>query len=234
MNSVCIVIGVLFFICVLAGWIKGLFKSILSVAGLIASIVVAVYGAPHLSGYLEENTQVDEKIAAYIAEKLEYSDVGEEVSRSVQVAVISELPLPESLKDSILDNNNSEIYDLLKVGDIYEYIAKSVAVVVLNAGVFLSLTILCRIFFFVLSRKMKDLAKLPIVRSVDKICGGLLGAVKGLIYIWVFFLLLSICSTFEWSQMILSQIRESRILILLYDNNILLDIVGDFTKVLFR
>lgn len=234
MNNVCIIIEVLFLICVLVGWVKGLFKSVLSVAGLIASIVVAVYAAPHLSGYLEENTQADERIAAYITEKLEYSGVGEELSRSVQIAVISELPLPESLKDSILDNNNSEIYDLLKVSDIYEYIAKSVAVVVLNAIVFLTLTILCRIFFFVLSRKMKDLTKLPIVRWVDKICGGLLGAVKGLIYIWVFFLLLSICSTFEWSQTILSQINASGILKLLYDNNILLDIVGDFTKVLFR
>ena len=60
---ICIIIGILFGICVLAGWIQGLFKVLVSAAGLIASIVVAMYVAPHVSGYLEKNTQIDEKIA---------------------------------------------------------------------------------------------------------------------------------------------------------------------------
>jgi len=234
MNNISIIIGVMFLVCVLVSWARGLFKSILSVAGLIVSIVVAVYVAPHLSGYIEEHTQTDEKIADYIAEKLEYSEVGEELSRSVQVAVISELPLPETLKSNLLDNNNSEMYSLLDVSGVYDYIAKSVAVVILNAVVFLALVFFCRLFFFVLSRKMSDFTKLPIVRSIDKIGGGCLGALKGLIYIWVFFLILSICSTLEWSQALIVQINDSAILKLLYDNNILLDIVGDLTKVIFR
>ena len=125
MISVCIIIGVAFFLCVMVNWIRGMFKALLSVAGLIASIAVAVYAAPHLSGYLEENTQIDEKIAVYIADKLEYSEVGEELSRSVQVAVIQQLPLPETIKSNILDNNNSEMYHLLEAGGVYEYIAKS-------------------------------------------------------------------------------------------------------------
>lgn len=234
MNSISIIIGVLFLVCVLVSWARGLFKSILSVAGLIASIVVAVYVAPYLCGYIEEHTELDEKIADYIAEKLEYSEVGEELSRSVQIAAISELPLPEALKSNILDNNNSEMYNLLDVSGVYDYIAKSVAVIILNAAVFLILTLLCRLFFFILSRKMSDFTKLPIVRSIDKIGGGCLGALKGVIYIWVFFLILSICSTLDWSQSFITQINDSAILKLLYDNNILLDIVGDLTKVIFR
>lgn len=234
MNSVSIIIAVAFFLCVLVGWAKGLFKSILSVAGLVASIVVAVYVAPHVSGYLEKETQTDEKIATYISEKLEYSELGEDLSRSVQVSVINELPLPEGLKSDILDNNNSETYDLLEVSGVYDYIAKSVAVVILNAAVFLVLMLICRLLFFVISKKLGDLTKLPIVRSIDKIGGGCLGVIKGLIYIWLFFLLLSISSTLEWSRLVILQINDSPILKLLYDNNILLDIVGDLTKVIFR
>lgn len=233
MNNLSIVIGVLFFICVLAGCIKGLFKSVLSVASLIAGIVIAVYASPHLSACLEENTQIDEKIAAYIIEKLEYSEVGEELSRSLQVAVINELALPETLKAGILDNNNSEIYSLLDVTGVYDYIAKSIAVVLLNAAVFLALTLLCRLVFFVMCRQLKDLTKLPIVRSIDKIGGACFGVIKGLIYIWLFFLVLSVCSTFEWSQSFILQIHDSKALELLYEHNILLDIVCDFTKLLF-
>lgn len=233
MNIVCIVIGILFFICVLIGWMQGLLRVIVSVAGLIASLIVAIYVAPHVSGYIEENTQVDEKIASYISEELQFSDACKEATRGIQVAVISELPLPESLKSKILDNNNSEMYDALDVSSVYDYIAKSIAVVILNAAVFLLLIFICRIFFFFLGKSMGNFAKLPILRSIDKIGGGLLGAMKGLIFIWVFFLILSITSTFAWSQNIIAQINESALLKLLYDNNVLLDIVGDLTKILF-
>ena len=84
-----------------------------------------------------------------------------------------------------------------------------------------------------MGKSIGSFAKLPIVRSIDKIGGGLLGAMKGLIFIWIFFLILSITSTFVWSQNIIAQINESVLLKLLYDNNVLLDIVGDLTKILF-
>lgn len=233
MNRVCIVFGILFLVCILFGVKRGLLRVIVSVAGLIVSMVVAVYVAPHVSGYLQEHTQLDEKIAGYITEELQFSHKDQEATRSIQVAVINELPLSESLKSTILDNNNSEMYNALGVSTVYDYITKSIAVVALNAVVFLLLIFICRIFFFFLGRSIGNFAKLPIVRSIDKIGGGLLGAMKWLILIWIFFLILSITNTFTWSQEIIKQINESAPLKLLYENNILLDIVGDLTKILF-
>ena len=233
MDWICIVIGVIFLICVLAGWIQGLFKVIISVAGLIASIIVATYLAPNISGYLEENTQIDDEIAIYIAEELSFSEKGEETSKGVQVEVINELQLPETLKSTILDNNNSEMYAALEATGIYEYIAKSIAVVILNAIVFLGLMIISRVFFYSLGKAMQGLSKLPIVHSIDKIGGGFLGAMKGLIFIWIIFLLLSITSTSPISQEMIVAINQFPIYKLLYDNNLLLDIVGDLTNVMF-
>ena len=233
MNTVSIIIGILFFICVIVGWAQGLFRVIVSVAGLVASLAIAAYGAPHLSGYLQERTKVDERLADAIVEELEFSEMGQEAAKGIQVALIKDLPLPETFKDNILDNNNAEMYQALEATGVYDYIAKSIAVVILNAAVFLVLTFACRVFFFFLGHSLKGLAKLPILHSMDKIGGGLLGAMRGLILIWIFFLLLSITSTFSWSQEIIAQINQSVPLKLLYDNNVLLDIVGDLTKVLF-
>lgn len=233
MNTVCIVIGVIFFICVLIGWVQGLFKVLVSVAGLIASIFVATYVAPHLSGYLEEHTELDDKLAVYILEELKFSELGEETSKGIQVALIEELPLPETMKDNILNNNNSEMYDVLEVTGVYDYIAKSVAVVIINAVVFLLLMFICWLFFFSLGKAAGGISKLPIVKWINRVGGGILGSVRGVIIIWIFFLILSITSTAEWSQMLITQISQSDILKLLYDNNLLLDIVGDLTRVLF-
>lgn len=233
MDWICIVIGIIFLICLIIGWARGLFKVLISVAGLIASIIVAVYVAPTISGYMEENTELDDNIARYIAQELRFSETGEETSKGMQIEVINELPISETLKANILDNNNSEMYSALDATGIYDYIAKSMAVVILNAIVFMLLVVVCRVFFATLGKAVNGLTKLPIVRSVDKIGGGVLGCMQGLIIIWFLFLLVSVTSTSEISQEMIASINQVTFFKLLYDNNLLLDIVGDLTRVLF-
>ena len=233
MNWICIVIGLIFLICLIVGWAHGLFKVLLSVAGLIASMMLAMYIAPNVSGYLEEHTAIDDKIATYISKELQFSNVAEETSRGVQVEVINDLPISDTLKANILNNNNAEMYSALDVTGVYDYIAKSLAVVILNATVFFVLLIVARIFFGTLAKAAKGLAKLPILRSIDKIGGGVLGALQGVIIIWILFLFLSITSTSSISQEIIMAINSFPLFKLLYDNNLILDIVGDLTRVLF-
>lgn len=233
MDWICIVIGVLFLICLISGWVRGLFKVLLSVAGMIASIIVATYVAPGISGYLEEHTRWDDNIAAYISEELSFSDSENEVSKGVQVEVINDLPISEALKASILDNNNSEMYSALDATGVYDYIAKSMSVVILNAVVFLVLGVVAHVFFVSLGKAVEGLTKLPILRSIDKLGGLTLGGMQALILIWILFLILSITSTSEISQEMIEAISQVSCLKLLYDNNVLLDIVGDLTRVLF-
>lgn len=233
MNVCSVVLGIIFLVFVLTGWCQGMFRVIVSAAGLIASIFVAVYLSPHVSGYLQKNTEMDEYIAGYIAEELKYSDGGKELTKGMQVAAINSLPLPETLKTTILDNNNSEVYDALAVSGVYDYIAKSIAVVIMNATVFLALVFICRILFWILGHGLRELRKLPILHSIDKVGGGLLGGLKGIIWIWIFFLFLSITSSMDWSRHLIEQILVNPVWKWFYDNNFLVEVIGDITKILF-
>ena len=233
MNAVCIVIGLVFLINVILGWARGFFRVLISVAAAIAGILLGLYFAPYISSYLKENTDTDDKLAVYIEQKLEFSDKSEDKSKGVQVEIIEELPLPDVMKANILNNNNTETYDVLKATGVYDYISKSVAVVILNGAVFLVLALMCIVVFKFMSLLIKGITSIPIIKSIDRIGGGVLGGLHGILMIWVFFLTLSITSTFSVSQIIIKQACESDILKLLYENNILLDIVGDLTKVIF-
>lgn len=233
MNAVCIVIGLVFLINVVLGWARGFFRVLISVAAAIAGILLGLYFAPYISNYLKENTDTDDKLAVYIEQKLEFSDKSEDKSKGVQVEIIEELPLPDVMKANILNNNNTETYDVLKATGVYDYISKSVAVVILNGAVFLVLALMCIVVFKFMSLLIKGITSIPIIKSIDRIGGGVLGGLHGILMIWVFFLTLSITSTFSVSQIIIKQACESDILKLLYENNILLDIVGDLTKVIF-
>ncbi len=233
MDWICIVIGIAFLICVVVGWARGFFKVLLSVAGLIVSIMLALYVAPRVSGYVQEHTDCDEKIASYISEELGFADKMEETTKAQEIEVIGNLSIPETLKSNILDNNNSEMYSALEAAGVYEYITKSIAVVIINTVVFLILVIVARVFFSTLGKVAEGLTKLPIVRSLDKIGGGFLGVIQGLILIWIFFLLLSVTSTSAISHEMIASIRQISLFKLLYDNNLILDIVGDLTRILF-
>ncbi len=230
----CILIGIVFSVCVLVGCFRGLIKVILSVAGLLASILVAVYAAPHLSVYLQENTKIDEKIADYISEELHFDEMAEETSKGIQVTLINALPLQDNIRSGILNNNNAEMYKALGVNSVYDYIAKSIAVILLNAMVFFIMTVLCRLLFFFIGKKSEGFSRLPIVKWMDKLGGGLLGALKGIVLIWLFFLLLSVTGASTWSRDITAQINQIYPLKLLYDHNIILDIVGDLTRILYH
>lgn len=234
MNTVCIVIWLVLVIYIIIGWARGFFRVLISVIGAVAGVVIAVFAAPYVSGYLQENTDTDEKLATYIAEELEFSDMGEEVSKGIQVSVIESLPLPDTMKEKLNNNNNHESYDILEATGIYDYISKSVAAVMLNAFVFLALLLVCWIIFKFLGLLAKGVKSIPIIKSIDRFGGAILGAIQGVITVWIFFLILSISSTMPWSQNLIGQINDSWGLKLLYDNNILLDVVGDLTKVLFH
>ncbi|MBE5923897.1 MAG: CvpA family protein [Lachnospiraceae bacterium] len=233
MNVVAIVIGIVFLICVISGWARGLFRVLISVAGLVVGLIVAFYVAPHVSSNLIEHSDTDEKLAMYIAEKLEFSDTGKEVSKGVQVSLIESLPLPGIMKKNMLDNNNKETYDLLGAVGVYDYISKSLAVLIINGFVYVFLVLVCRVAFFFLQVFAKGVQSIPIVGSVDKLGGAGLGCIKGLLLIWLFFFVLSLTSTMGWSKELIEQISDVWVLKLLYDNNLILDIVGDFTKILF-
>ena len=147
MNEVCLIIGIVFLVNVIIGWAHGLFRVLISVAGVIAGILIGLYFAPTVSGYLKENTDTDEKLAVYIAHELDFSKDSDNESKGVQVEIIEGLPLPNVMKNNILNNNNVETYDVLEAIGVYDYISKSIAVVILNGGVFLVLSLFCVVIF---------------------------------------------------------------------------------------
>ncbi len=231
---VCMVLGVVLLVFVVVGYLRGLFQVLISIASLIASIIIAVYAAPHLSSWLQEHTEADEKLAVYISEQMSFSGKKEETSKGVQVEEINSLGISDQMKGVILNNNNSDMYKALGVTGVYGYISKSIAVMFINVTVFVLLAGFCRVFFFILKRKAGKLTEdLPVVKWMDRTAGALLGAAKGVLLTWIFFLILSVTGTYEWSRECTRQIKENPAVSFLYENNLLSDMVVDVGKVMF-
>ena len=96
---------------------SGVYPAAVSVVALVASIVIVNLASPYVKTFLLENegiqTMVKDGITSALAGEDGFAlDPEEERQPAVQRAYIEELPLPDQIKDLLIENNNSEVYSL--------------------------------------------------------------------------------------------------------------------------
>ena len=63
------------------------------------------------------------------------------------------------------------------------------------------------------------------MKDVNKALGVMAGGIKGLLIVWLAFYLLAVCITNEYARGIYTYVKESPVLLFLYNNNILLQLI---------
>lgn len=172
------------------------------------------YKERYLEEYLSQYTQD----TAGLPDMLTLSDEQQE-------SVIEHLPLPESMKKQLLKYNNQEGYRNLKASTFQDYIINYVASAILNILSFILAILLVQIVLWLVIRTLDLLAHVPGISLVNRLAGGALGLLQGLFVLWLFFLVLSMCSATETGMKILSMVQESEILTALYNSNLFVQIV---------
>ena len=144
-NWLLIIVGVIFLISIVAGYVRGLLKIGISLLATVLSIVLVMFLAPYVSDALIKWTPADEMFMPQIsADALKNADLsgtslGElnqdqladinnldwnqlginiqdilniigEIPKEVQIQEIENAALPEFLKNRLLENHNSTIY----------------------------------------------------------------------------------------------------------------------------
>ena len=71
-------------------------------------------------------------------------------------------------------------------------------------------------------------SRLTVVKDVNKAFGVMAGGIKGLLIVWLAFYLLAICITSEAARGIFTYVEQSPVLLFLYENNLLLQVIMAF------
>ena len=77
----------------------------------------------------------------------------------------------------------------------------------------------------------KLVSKLPVIHSLDKVAGMILGFVEAIIFIWLVFLFVAVMNPFGIQEWLMEQVNQSVFLSLLYKTNGLILILQDFLKI---
>ena len=148
-----------------------------------------------------------------------------DLPKDAQIKLVEEAKIPEFMKDSILENNNSEIYKELCVTTFPEYVAAYVADTIINLVAFLITLLFVSILVKALMAAVDLISYLPVVHGLNRMAGGVLGIGFALLLVWIFMLVLTLFYATEFGTQCFAMIGESSFLTFLYTKNPLLGIL---------
>ena len=146
-----------------------------------------------------------------------------EIPKDDQIKEIRESSMPQPLKDMLVDNNNSIVYDELGVSSFPQYVASYISRMVLNIIAFLVTFLIAIIIVKALMFAVNIIGELPVLGLANHICGGVLGLGLALVIVWLGFLIITLLYATEPGNACFEMISRSGMLKFLYDNNPLLN-----------
>ena len=212
-------------------------------AGTTSGSVADAYanmGRDEIRALLEQNgydsTMLDQLKNQYIQQYLDQylsgsSDGSQDsqgstksLTRIEQTEIIENLPLPEQLKDILLDYNNDEGYKGLGVSSFPDYLINFVATSILNVVAYLVSIVVVQLLLWGIITLLNLMAHIPVIRVINRFAGMLLGLVQALLLLWVFFLILSLCSATPIGTQLIGLVEQSTFLSWMYDSNLFLQV----------
>jgi uncharacterized membrane protein required for colicin V production len=235
MNWLSILVLAFLIFAIVNGFRRGLVRTVISMVSVVLAIILASFLSPHISEFLEKQTPVYEVMQDICEKQIEKYVTGEETDENeeTQSSIIEGLPMPDSLKNRLLLDNTAEGYSQLVVGTFGEYLSVYIAHMLVKGIASLLSFALAMMAIRLLAFALESVAQLPVLSSINRVGGGLAGAVQGILIIWLCFLVITILCSFNmpWCQELYKLIQEDAFLTFWYNNNVLLRLMQGFMGV---
>lgn len=208
------------------GYRKGLLKTVLSMGSTILVIVITSWLTPQIGGYIEEHTKLQDTLQQKMEKSL-FEELDEAVDLPIdrQIQFIEKLPLPQIMKDTLVENNTAETYEQLAVSKFSEYLSAYVASGLIHGIIFLLAFIITMILMRVILYAVNLITDLPLIGMMDRAGGFAVGILHGIFWIAIFFLVLVLISDTTVGSMLMETIQSDAMLSWIYDKNTLVQIL---------
>lgn len=222
-----VAVMILFLFCIVNGYRKGFLRIIISLLGIILVIAAVTVVSPYISDYLINHTKtydtVKQKVISVFQE--DNSRLDNTIPEN-QTLTIESYDLPDVIKNSLIKNNTSEMYQSLMVTIFEEYIAGYLAKMIINAISFIGLFLMLIIFLWFVLLSADIIARIPIIKGLNKILGAVAGLIKALIITWVVFFVVLIFFGNDIGNTMMAEVKGSAFLSLLFNTNMLFQFIS--------
>ncbi len=190
------------------GYKRGFIRIVLSMVAMLVTFVLAALLTVPVSAMLSSATSLDETIEESVGGLVAECEV-------VDVQSISNLNLPKQIEEILVEGATDA------VGGFTEYIVETVSDLLLKAITFFVLIIIIYIVVRIVIFMLDFISKLPIINSINKSGGLVVGLVQGLLFVWIGCLIVTAFGDKPWAQEVFTQINANPLLTFIYDNNLI-------------
>lgn len=215
------------------GWRAGFVKTVFSLVSTIAVIIITILVSPIVTNMLKDSDTIYGGIEKKLEEIIDLSGIAENLSPEEEndpAAFIDGLELPDSIKETIKDSLMETMEEKKEeaanfVGDKLDsleiYICELLTNIILNAVGFFVTFLLAAAGLAMLCFVLDLLSKLPVLHQINTLAGIAMGALEGLVILWIVFVVITMLGSTDFGQSCMAMISESKILSFLYDSNVL-------------
>ncbi|MEA4815232.1 MAG: CvpA family protein [Lachnospiraceae bacterium] len=199
---------------------KGFIKAAFGFLPSVLAFIAAYFISPSVCALIKGTSmfyQMKEKIMGF----LDIKNIGSSESLIFQNEIIENMKLPEIFKNSILEKS-LENQNLINTKGITNYIAGYIASAILGVLVFIVVFFIIKLLFTQTLYLLDFILKLPILNIFNSAGGLAIGIVKGVFFIWFFFLIATLFFHKPFFEYIIEEAQNSAFSVYLYQNNFLL------------
>lgn len=208
----------------------GFIRTVFTLFSTIIAIMLTVWVSPVINKQVQQNEKFMDYTTKKISKIIDFKDSGNKVTD--EVSFINKLPMPKAMKESLVENNNKEVYKTMAVKSFKEYVSESISRMIINSGVFIIVFIIISIALGVICLALDIISKLPVINGLNKTAGLLTGLIQGIVVVWIGFLILTAFAGTKVGQDMFELINSNTFLSVLYNNNMLLKFVTNLGQIL--
>lgn len=228
MNWLLILVIAFLAFCMVRGYKKGILRMIYSLVSWVVILIIVIWATPYVNDFLVEKTSIDTRIEERSKEQLSNMvkgvDGDPEGENNQETLAALGLKLPEPLVKAMFGEDDIADSVLEKTG-LYDTISHQLSTWAMKGIAFLITLIVIILLFRLLLSLIKLIEDAPVIGTVNHLLGILLGAVKGLVILWVLFAIIAMNAASGTGLMLVSYIYESKFLTIIYENNLVLTII---------
>lgn len=189
MNALDLAVLLILAASVLIGYKRGFIRTAFGMASFFVSLLLANRLYPYVSRMLRA-TPLYDRLKDSVIQSMGLKPFFEDHTAQTQTELIAGLPLPDALRDSLSHFNTPDMYELLNVRTIEDYIAGYFANIAINALSMILVFALVFVLMRLIGSALDLIGKLPVIGTFNRAGGLAAGLVTGLLVVWLGFALI--------------------------------------------
>ena len=199
MNIVDYVILGILGVSVLFGIYRGFISSVLNTGGCLISVVASFMLYPRLTEYIASNPELQRTLLTYTDASSRIGDLATSIMNVGNLTaqtiadIVDKTGLPESISEVLRSNLSNQVYGASQ--SVSSYVSETVMGASTNILCYIVCFVALYLVISLLLSAIRAIFKLPVLKQLDGLVGGVFGLLRGMILVFVLFALLPLVQT---------------------------------------